>query len=137
MGGVKGKVMGPFKSNATKPTCITNVNRCRMEARNLKAQIEDIITKDVRNLFELEQGNEGNNDRIIRDIKKFFELEGYYYEPVNAGNFNSNNYIKYESNDYRYKSKYVKEYLEEIKRYLRDIIVSKNLTHGNSISICN
>ena len=38
-------------------------------------------------------------DRVIRDIRKFFEHEKQdYYKPVGEGNFWSNNYIEYESN---------------------------------------
>ena len=41
-------------------------------------------------------------DRIIRDIRNLFEYEEKdYYKSVR--NFSSNNYIEYESNDYRNK----------------------------------
>ena len=36
----------------------------------------------------------------------------------------NNNYIEYESNGNRYKNLVVKEYLKEIKPYLRDIIIN-------------
>ena len=40
------------------------------------------------------------------------------------GNFWNNNYIKYESSGDRNKNLSVKEYLDKIKPYLRDIIIN-------------
>ena len=48
-----------------------------------------------------------------------------------VGNFWKNNYIEYESSGDRNKNLQVKEYLDKIKSYLRDIIINlQNLIHG-------
>ena len=48
--------------------------------------------------FRLKKENKGCKDRIIWDIRNFFEhKEEYYYKPVTVNNFRSNNYIKCKS----------------------------------------
>ena len=47
-----------------------------------------------------------------------------YYKPTRVGNFWNNNYIKYESNGDRNKNVSVKEYLDKIKSYLKDVIIN-------------
>ena len=72
-----------------------------------------------------------NEDRIIWDIKSLFEQqEEDYYKPGRAGNFYSNNYIEHESNGDKNKTLSIKEYLDEIKPYLRDMI--KNLKKSDT-----
>ena len=62
-------------------------------------------------------------DRIIRDIKNLLEHEGeHYYKPVRVSNFHGNNYFEYESNSDRNKILSIKEYLDEFKAYLKDIM---------------
>ena len=61
---------------------------------------------------------------MIRDIKNLFEQEKDYYKPGRVANLYRNNYIKYENNGDRNKTASVKEYLDEIKPYLKDIIVN-------------
>ena len=80
------------------------------------------MTENVKNLFRLKKESEEIKDRIIRDVKKFFELEEDYYKPVMISNFHSNNYIEYESNGDRNKTLSIREYLDEIKPYLKHII---------------
>ena len=44
-------------------------------------------------------------DRILKDIRNLFEHEEKgYYKPVRVGNFWSNNYMEYKSNDDRNKT---------------------------------
>ena len=45
---------------------------------------EDIITKDIKNLFRLEKANKSIKDRIRTDIKNLFEHEEdeNYYKPI-------------------------------------------------------
>ena len=63
--------------------------------------------------------------RIIRAIKNLFEhQEKYYYKLVKVGIFRDNNYIKYKRSGDRNKNLSVKEYLNEIKPYLRDKILN-------------
>ena len=60
---------------------------------------------------------------MIRDNKNLFEPEKEdYYKPIRVGNFYSNSSIEYESNSDRNKTFSIKEYLDETKPYLKDII---------------
>ena len=64
----------------------------------LKKEIDDTTIKDIRNLFRLKKKDQ-NKDRIIRNIRKFFDHEEeYYHKPVRVGNCWSINCIEYESN---------------------------------------
>ena len=54
----------------------------------------------------------------------FFKQEDDYYKPIRVGNFWNNNYVEYESSGDRNKNISVKEYLDKIKPYLRDIIIN-------------
>ena len=58
---------------------------------------------------------------MIRDSENFFE-QADYYKSVRVVNFCSNNYIEYESNGNGNETLSIKEYLDEIKPYLKDII---------------
>ena len=80
------------------------------------------MVKDVKKFFKLKQKNEINKDRIIRDIRTLFEQEDVYYNPIRVGNFWNSNYVKHESNDNINKTLPVKEFLNKIKPYLRDVI---------------
>ena len=51
-----------------------------------------------------------------------YESEEDYYVPVRVSNAFNNGYIEYESNGDKEKILSVKEYLDMIKQYLRDII---------------
>ena len=91
-----------------------------------KKQSEGNIIKSIRNLFkQKKKENEAIKDRIIRDIRTLFDQEEKnYYKPIRDGNFWNNNYIEYESSGERNKNLSVKEYLDKIKPYLRDIIIN-------------
>ena len=52
------------------------------------------------------------------------EQEDDYYKPIRVGNFWNNIYIEYESNGDKNKNLSVKEYLNEIKPYLSDVIIN-------------
>ena len=52
-----------------------------------------------------------------------FEQEDDYHKPKRVGNSWNNNYVKYKSNGDRTKNLSVKEYLNKIEPYLRDIII--------------
>ena len=56
-------------------------------------------------------------------LENIFEQKEDDYRPIRAGNFYSNNYIEYESNGDSRKRISVKEYLNEIKLELRDMII--------------
>ena len=64
-----------------------------------------------------------NSNKILRDIRTLYESdEEDYFKPIRIGNAFSNNYIKYESNGDKDKILSIKEYLDMIRQYLRDII---------------
>ena len=72
-----------------------------------KKRIDGTAMKHARNIFRLKKeiNDTTVKDRIIRDIRNLFEHEeGDYYKPVRVGNFWSNNYIEYESIDDRNKA---------------------------------
>ena len=81
-----------------------------MESLCLK---KENITKNIRNLFKLKKETKKIKDRILRDVKNLFEhKEENYYKLVRVNDIWSNNYIEYD----------MKEYLNKIKPYLKDII---------------
>ena len=86
--------------------------------------------KDKRNPFRLEKETKAIKDRILRDIKNLFELEGKnYYKPVRVNNLWSNNYTEHERNSDRNKTLSVEEYINKIRPYLKDI--TYNLKKSN------
>ena len=59
----------------------------------------------------------------IRDVKNLFDdIDEDYYKPIGIGNAFSSNYIEYQSNGDKDRILSVKEYLDMIRQYLRDII---------------
>ena len=77
--------------------------------------MEGNIIKDVRNHFRLKKEINDTviKDRILRDIRNVFEPEDGeedYYKPVRVGSFWSNSYIEYKSNGERNKMLSVEEY---------------------------
>ena len=127
MVGVKDQVMSLFKTwDYSKSKRVKTFYRSKKKPNKLRIQKqseEEIIIKNIRNLFKLKKDNETIKDRIIRDIKTVFEnQEEAYYKPERVGNVWNNNYIEYESKGGRNKNISVNEYLNKIKPYLRDII---------------
>ena len=83
--------------------------------------------------FKLKKENETTKDGVIRDIRNLSEHEEDYFKPIRVSNFQSNNYIEYESNGDRNKALSVEEYLNKIRRCLKGIImILKNLIHRKS-----
>ena len=68
----------------------------------------------------MKKKDEATKDRIIRII---FDLEKEdYYKPVKLGNFWSKSYTEYESDENRNKTILLGEYLNKVRRFLKDII---------------
>ena len=127
MVGVKDQVMSLFKTwDYSKSKRVKTFYRSKKKPNKLRIQKqseEEIIIKNIRNLFKLKKDNETIKDRISRDIKTVFEnQEEDYYKPERVRNVWNNNYIEYESKGGRNKNISVNEYLNKIKPYLRDII---------------
>ena len=70
----------------------------------------------------------------MRYIWALFKQDDYY-KPTRAGNFWNNNYIKYESNGDRNKNVSVKEYLDKIKSYLKDVIINLQNSDARKIQL--
>ena len=81
------------------------------------------MIKSMRNLLILKKENKEIKDRIIRDVRTLFGQGDDYYKPIRVANFCSSNYVEYESNGDRNKDLSLKEYLDKIKAYLKDIII--------------
>ena len=61
--------------------------------------------------------------KVIYDPRnKLFKPKKDHYKPVKIGNAFSINYIEYKSNGYKEKTLQIKDYLDEIKPCLIDII---------------
>ena len=89
----------------------------------LKKELTFTAIKDIRNLFRQERETKAIKDRILRDIKNLFEHEeGIYYKPVRVSNFWNKNFVEYESNNGKSNTLSVEEYLHKISLYLKDII---------------
>ena len=91
----------------------------------LEKEIVDAAMTDIMNLFRFKKKQKKTKKldiRILRDIRNLFEHKKNYYKPVSVGNFWSNNQIDYESKGGRNKTLLVKEYLNKIRLYLKDII---------------
>ena len=75
-------------------------------------------------------------DTIIKDIRTLFEEEEKgYYEPKRLSNFGNNNYIEYESNDDQSRNLSLAEYFNEIKAYLRTIIINLQNSDAQKIEL--
>ena len=59
----------------------------------LKRETDDITIKDIRSLFRLKEENEAIKERVVRNIRNFFEYEEDYYKLIRLGNFWSNNIL--------------------------------------------
>ena len=83
-----------------------------------KKQLEENISKSISNLFELKKKMKQLKLLEIEILEK-----KNYFIPIRVGSFWNNNCIEYESNGDKNKSLSVKDYLDEIKPFLRDIII--------------
>ena len=91
----------------------------------LEKKLNDTAIKHIRNLFKLKKEIKGIKYIVLKDIMNLLEHkeeeEENYDKPVKVNNFWSNNYIEYKSNSNINKRLSVKEYLNKITPYLKDI----------------
>ena len=80
----------------------------------LEKETNDTTFRGISNLFLLEKENKVIKERILGDIRNTFEHDESYYKPVREGNFWRTD---------RNKALSVEEYLNEIKPYLKNIII--------------
>ena len=76
--------------------------------------------KRTKAIIEIRKEN-FDSDKIIRDIRTFFESEEDYYEPIKINSAFNDNYIEYQNRD-KDKTLSIEEYLDVIKQYLSNII---------------
>ena len=79
----------------------------------LKREIDDITIKDIRSLFRLKEENEAIKERVVRNIRNFFEYEEDYYKLIRLGNFWSKNILN------------IKVMVIEVKHYQLENILIK------------
>ena len=78
----------------------------------MENKTNDTTVKDIRNLFKLKKESKAIKNRVIIDIRNFFDHEDEnYYKPVKIDNFWSRNHIDYESNSEKNKTLSIAEYL--------------------------
>ena len=99
-----------------------------------KKQSEGNITKDVNNLFRLKKEMK-QRQKTIRDIKNLLKQEKDYYKLVRVGNNFINTYIEYQINGDINKTPLIKEYLDKIKPYLKNIINYFRKFHSKKIQL--
>ena len=76
----------------------------------LKKVLNYTAIEDIRNLFRLKNLTKAIKDKMLEHITNLFQYEEEnYYKPVRVSNFQSDNYIDYESNGDRNKTLLVEE----------------------------
>ena len=76
--------------------------KVKKKTKQQQQQLENNIIKDIKKYFQTEKNN--------LDIRNHFgQQEESYYKTVRVGNFWSNSYIEYESNDDRNKMLSIEE----------------------------
>ena len=71
--------------------------------------------------MQWKKNNEAIKDREIKDIRNLFEHEEGFFKPVKADDFWGNNYIECEGNGDWNETVSDEEYLNEIRPCLKDI----------------
>ena len=79
----------------------------------------DEMFQSIRNFFTQEKDKD-IKDGVLRDKRTLLKKD--YYEPIRNGNDFKINYIEYESNGDKDKTLSIKEYLDEIRPYLNNLI---------------
>ena len=96
----------------------------------MKPSKKKILKSIIKEIKEILYDSILDRDEKIEEIKKtlynpknnLFKLKEDNYKPIRIGNGFSSNYIEYKSNGDEDKTLSIKDYLDEIKPYLSDII---------------
>ena len=85
---------------------------------------DDIEVEDIWCIYKEEKKKDNYiKDEVLRDARNLFESNKEdYNKPIRINNAFNSNYIEYESNGDKDKMLSVKEYLNEIRQYLKDMI---------------
>ena len=134
MGGVKDQTMSRLKTkyySQLKSFKTVHGGGKKPSKLKIQKQSEDKIIKNIRNYFKLNRENRNlfklkSENKAVKDRLTLFQQQKEdYYKPVRVGNFLTiiSRYQNESSSD-RNKNLSVKEYLKEVKTYLRDIIIN-------------
>ena len=102
----------------------------KLNKSKIQKQSEENVFNSIKNPFIQKKKKKENKDRIIRerivrDIRTLFEEnEHEYCKSRKESNLWNNNYTGYENNGGRNKILLLKDYLNKIKPYLRDITIN-------------
>ena len=103
----------------------------------MKPSKKKILKSKMKEIKEILYDSILDKDEKIEEIKKIdyspkknlFKPKKDSYKPIRIGNAFSSNYIEYKSNGDKDKTLSIKDYLDEIKQYLSDMI-NNNETQG-------
>ena len=114
-----------MRDRLSKPK-IKEVRKDLYRIKNKKILSTQKIEKIEKNLSKLKKYHDYDHIEYkgIRDVKNLFDLsiDEDYYKPIKTNDAFNSNYIEYESKGDKNKTLSIKEYLNMIKPYLRDII---------------
>ena len=119
------KLSKPRKQNSKKPF-ISEENK----------KNKDRIIRDIRIVFETEEENEERKQQEQFYDQTFLEQEEDYYKSKRVCSFWNNNYIEYESNGDKNSNLSLGEYLNNIKSYVKYIIMEFRYME-KSVNSCN
>ena len=94
----------------------------------MKPSKKEILKSKIKEIKEILYDAIINRDEKIEEIKKILYdprnnlFKEDHYKPVRIGNAFSSNYIEYKSNGDKDKTLSIKDYFDEIKPYLSEII---------------
>ena len=122
--------------NISKPTKNNKKNTFKSKRKEIKESLmkpskKKILQSKIKEIKEILYDPIIHRDEKIDEIKKIlydpkknlFQPEEDRYKPVRIGNAFSSNYIEYKSNEDSDKTLSIKDYFDEIKPYLSDIII--------------
>ena len=117
----------PAKNNKRN---IFKSKRKEIEKSLMKPSKKKIFKSKIKEIKEIFFDPILDKDEKIEEIEKnlydlknnLFKPKGDSYKPVRIGNAFSSNYLEYKSNGDQDKTLSIKDYLDEIKPYLSDII---------------
>lgn len=108
-----------------------NNNKKKQFENKLVTILKDRINKEIKRVIESKEdqaviGIKAKRDRDIRTIKtknRDLESEELYYKSVSINKVWNNNHIEHESNGDRNKNLSIKDYINEVKPYFKDVII--------------
>ena len=90
----------------------------------MKPSKKKILKSKIKEIKEILYDPILDRDEKIEEVKKnnLFKLKEDHYKPIRIGNAFSSNYSEYKNNGDKDKTLSIKNFLDEVKSYLSDII---------------